>query len=299
MKPLLHAFLAGLPLALVVAPLFFIAGAAPRLVMVGAALAFGIGAAFELLSTHEFWAKVLGGVVTVAVVWGVSGSWAAMSRLAVGPEPDQEVPAGSRVEATGQRAAPVRPLRGTTGAERQRTDRSSTAEAGYGPEPRSTGDAGTAAATRSTTGARPTEGASSPTGDAPSATGARPAGVTASTGIRTAAAEPDGGVTAPSTAASPLPATPEPTTQAEDQADGLPTTLRVRNAHDVSVEVRVVAPGVEDAILRLDAGGEAQLGIGSADPSRARITWHHDGGSGSIAWTAAVRSGAVFVLPGD
>lgn len=287
MKPLLHAFLAGLPLALVVAPLFYVAGAAPRLIVIGAALAFGIGAAFELLSTNAFWAKALGGIVTVTVVWGVSGSWPEMSRLAVGAEPDRDPATGSRVEARGARL-PIRPLRGTL---RQRqTDRPSTAETAYSRGSTSTEGAGSETATRSIGGVRATD-------DAQPRREPRNAGATGSVETR-AAAEPRDRDPGLASAAEPLPLAPEPATEADQQTDGVPTSLRVRNGLDVPVEVAVVGPGLRGAPLRLEAGDEAQIDIGSADPSRARISWRHGGSAGSIAWSAAASAGAVFVLSG-
>lgn len=289
MRPLLHAFLAGLPLALVVAPLFYVAGAAPRLILVGAALAFGIGAAFELLSTNAFWARGLGGIVTVAVAFGVAGSWADMSRLALGVEPDQDPGTGSRVEARGARV-PIQPLRGTTGAQRQRTDGTRSPEAGYSQKPGAPGGARSATGTRSTGSVGSTERAPS-RGD-PGSTGATGSVDTP------AAAEPQRGEPSLASAVEPLPLGPEPATNADQQTDGVPTTLRIRNGLDVPVEVTVVRPGLDGATLRLEPGDEAQVDIGAADPSRARISWRYDGSAGSVAWSTATRSGAVFVLPG-
>lgn len=280
MKPLLHAFLAGLPLALVVAPLFYVAGAAPRLIAIGAALAFGIGAAFELLSTSAFWARALGGIVTVAVVWGVSGSWADMSRLALGAEADQDPGTGSRVEARGTRV-PVRPLRATAG-QRQRTE-SSTIEPGSREQPESTtGRTRSGAVTRSTEAAPATDNAPSrePTDSRPAA--------------EAPSRDPD-----LASAVEPLPLAPEPETKADQQIDAVPTSLRVRNGLGVPVEVAVVGPGLEGTTLRLEPGDDAQVDIGAADPSRARISWRYDGRAGSVTWSAATRSGPIFVLSGD
>jgi hypothetical protein len=105
-SPLRDALLSGLPLALLLGAVLLLAGVPVALAAQGAAVAFGVGCALELLNARAGWAKSLGGVVTVALGLYVAVSWTDWSQFLTGePETAQAKQALRIVAPTG--SAPV------------------------------------------------------------------------------------------------------------------------------------------------------------------------------------------------
>jgi hypothetical protein len=117
-SPLKDALLAGLPLAVVLGPVLLIAGVPAVLVIQGMAVAFGVGAATELLTARATWAKATGGALVVAVALFIARSWGGWSERLLGGEEAQSasVPAPRSLGVPPASGAALPEYTGATGA---------------------------------------------------------------------------------------------------------------------------------------------------------------------------------------
>jgi hypothetical protein len=264
-RPLLEALLAGLPLAVLTAPVLYLAGVPFYFLIRGVFLAFTVGFAFELLSSRLTWARTSGGVITILLLAASVAVWSDWARFVQG----QQHPQTDGVQATGSIPAAGRGPGAT------------------GPGTVRTGADGGPGGIRAVSEPRPTDGGRA-TGEPAGPGGAGPTRATAP--ATTAPTEP--GAPPPGPPATLAPAAPAPTTP----APGVPASLTLHNTLDGVVHVRLQGPGADRRVVRIESGARAEIRLGRADPDRARVTWQHRDVEYWVSWRAAIAGGGVFVI---
>jgi hypothetical protein len=134
-QPLVEALLAGAILALLVTIVLALAGVPGELLAQGVAAAFGLAAAFELVSRRAFWAQATGAIITALVATVIILSWPDWTAFVRGSLPEDEQP--SVAESIRRAAPPARDVRMPASA---RDDRTATGAGGdrqrpAGPRP--------------------------------------------------------------------------------------------------------------------------------------------------------------------